>query len=69
MNRITAFSKVEFLEGRLGASLCIHPNLRFLQYSLSLKLFANLLGNSYTKSVMLDISFRFICGESDQLKH
>ena len=26
---LTATAKVYFLEGRLGAGLCLHPNLRF----------------------------------------
>ena len=38
-----------------GLGLCLHPNLTF----------GNSFGTSYTKLVILDIKFRFTCGESD----
>ena len=60
---LSASAKVEFLEGKMSPWLCLHPNLRFFQYFLSFKSFGNSWGYSYTKLVILDISFRFTCGE------
>ena len=37
----------------------------YLLYFLKLKLFGNSWGNSYTKFAIVDIKFRFTCGESD----
>ena len=40
-------------------------NISLFPKILSLKLFGNSWGNSYTKFAILDITFRFTCGESD----
>ena len=42
---------------------CLHPNLRFLQYFLSLQFFWKCWGNSCTKFVIFGIKFRLICGK------
>ena len=47
-------------EGRLGAGVCVHPNLRHL----SLTSFGLSQENSYAKFVVVYTKFRFTCGES-----
>ena len=71
---LTAIAKIYLVAGRLGATLCVHPILRFFFYflfpkNLSLKSFGNSWNNSYTKFAMLDIKFRFTCGESNLCQH
>ena len=57
--------------GRLGTGLCIYLELTFFLYFLifynpkSYKSFGNSLVIAYANFAILDIKFRFACGESD----
>ena len=65
---LTAIAKVQFLEGREGKELYLHPNSNFsslFQFPKILKPFENSRGNSYTKFVILYLKFRFTYGKAD----
>ena len=64
---LTAIAKA-ILEGRLCTHLCVHLSLSlFFHFLLSQdsKLFLQFWGNLFTKLVVLDIKFFFICGKSN----